>query len=181
MKRVIIRTLNCICITYMVISVILNMYYCISFKQNINEMKLSEKYATHQEEVYVPNDLTVGDLNNLSNYSGKLEIIYFNFKVVISSIVLGTIIALTTLLKEESKIKFILVFILGYMIINLFFSILTVYIFQNNGVEISFFERYIDAMKYSIIPYISIFIIILLIQKYFLKKKVNELNKIIKK
>lgn len=170
MKRVIIRSLIFICITYMVISIVLNIYYCINFKQNINEINLSDKYVMQQEEIYVPNDMTVGDLINLSNFSGKLEIIYFNFKVATVSIVLGTIIALLTLLKEESKIKIILIFILGYMIINLFFSLFTVYIFRNNGIEISLFERYIDTIKYSIIPYISIFIIILLIQKYFLKK-----------
>ena len=169
-KTVIIRSLICICITYMIISMILNIYYCISLKQNINEMNLSENCEIHQEEIYSPNNMTVGDLISLSNFSGKLEITYINLKVGISAIILGTIIALSILIKEKPKIKFILIFIFGYMIINLLFSILGVYIFRNYGIEISLMERYIDNIKYSIIPCISIFIIILLIKKYFLKK-----------
>ena len=88
---------------------------------------------------------------------------------------------MTTLLKENSKIKFILIFILGYIIINSYFSFIAVYIFQSYGIEISFIEKYIDYMKYTIIPYTIIFLAILLIQRYFLKRRVNELNKIIEK
>ena len=88
---------------------------------------------------------------------------------------------MTTLLKENSKIKFILIFILGYIIINSYFSFIEVCIFQSYGIEISFIEKYIDYMKYTIVPYTIIFLAILLIQRYFLKKRVNELNKIIEK
>ena len=181
MRKVIVRCLFCICITYMVISSIFNTYYLINFNQNIAEFEVNQNNETHQVEVNIPKDTTVGNLIDLSNVSGKLEVIYSNFTIIGVSIILGMIIALTTLLKENSKIKFILIFILGYIIINSYFSFIEVCIFQSYGIEISFIEKYIDYMKYTIVPYTIIFLAILLIQRYFLKKRVNELNKIIEK
>ena len=175
MRKVIVRCLFCICITYMVISSISNIYYLINFNQNIAELEVNKNNETHQVEVNIPKDTTV------SNFSGNLEVIYSNFTIIGVSIILGMIIALTTLLKENSKIKFILIFILGYIIINSYFSFIEVCIFQSYGIEISFIEKYIDYMKYTIVPYTIIFLAILLIQRYFLKKRVNELNKIIEK
>lgn len=181
MKKIIIRSLICVCVTYMILSMILSIYYLINVNQNIKDIPLNKNSEIHQEEIYISNNMTVGNLIDLSNYSGKLDIIYSNLINIIISVVLGLIISLTTFLKEESKSKFILIFILGYIIINLFFSLFTVYIFLNNGIEISFSEKYIDSIKYTFIPYCIIFFIISLVQKFVFRKKVNELNKIIKR
>lgn len=181
MKKIIIRSLIFICISYILISIIVSTYSLINVNQNVEDITLSPDSEIHQEVVSVPTNMKVGDLITLSNNSGKLEIIYLNLKILISSVVIGILLSLTTFLKEESNVKFILIFILGYLIINLFFSLITVYIFQTNGVEISFFERYIDIMKYTFIPYSIIYLILFLLQKYYLKKKVCELNKYVKK
>ena len=75
MRKVIVRCLFCICITYMVISSISNIYYLINFNQNIAELEVNKNNEAHQVEVNIPKDTTVGNLIELSNFSGNLEVI----------------------------------------------------------------------------------------------------------
>lgn len=174
MKKVIIRSIVSICITYMLLSVILNVYYLIDFKQRTNEIQSSKGSEMHNEEASIPDGWTIGEMLRLNNFSGKVEVIYLNFNILICSFVLGEIIALASLAKEKSRIKFVLMFILGYIIVNLLLSILTVQIFKSNGIELSLVERYIDLIKYSIIPYSVIFLLIFSITKAFHEKDITR-------
>ena len=154
MKKVIIRSIVSICITYMLLSVILNVYYLIDFKQRINEIQSSKGSEMHNEEASIPDGWTIGEMLRLNNFSGKVEVIYLNFNILICSFVLGEI--------------------LGYIIVNLLLSILTVQIFKSNGIELSLVERYIDLIKYSIIPYSVIFLLIFSITKAFHEKDITR-------
>lgn len=132
----------------------------------------TEEY--HEETINLPNNLTLQKMFRTNYITGKYSIISdFNI-IFIISVILGIITGLTFFVKENTKIKYVLSFILFNSIYNILIASLII-IYQNSS--INFFDLYFSIFKQTFIINIIFYIIFIIIATIDKKIKVKNLNK----
>lgn len=176
MKNIIKRIIIYICIIYF----ILNFTYI-----GIQKIIYDEIIEADETKIFYHDDTIEKMMSQeqcLDAYS-HLEIINPSFKIGIFAIFIGTIIGLIKSLKENSKVKYILVFILGALVYNLGWTILQyllIYGGLTGNYRDEFFGIYKNPSMLIIISYIIIYLISIVAIIQINKNKVSQLNKAFK-
>ena len=181
MKNFIRRSIVLGCIIYLLLSFIINISFMINSNSQLKELEFRDQNELKEETVGIPKDTSVANLIQMNYYSGRLEIVYHHFEVMTIAIFLGIFISMVIILKENSKIKFVLFFIIGNIIFNLFCTSITLFVFQSNGIELDFIEKYINITEHTFIAYTIIYCIFLMIAFLDMKVKIKKINESIKK
>lgn len=176
MKKCIISIIS----IYLLLSIIINVYYYIETKKFNNQFNFNLNGENIEQQVIVPSNFSIEQLIQISNYSGKLELAMINIKLLFASIILGILIGLTLSIKEDLKYKYLFIYAILYIIINTVITVITVLIFQYNGVELSFIEQYTKTIKIYIIPYTIAYFIIFFVNFCNTKVKIKNINKELK-
>lgn len=140
------------------------------FKDNINNTHIQ------QSSEY---NLNTSDLIAVTNLSGKLEIASQNVFIILVSIIIGMIIGVVKTLKEFSKLKYLLYFIIGYVI---YISIFIIFIYFSEQIyHLDLLSSTLNiAFKFSLL-YILFFLIAVIANIIISKFQVNKLNKLLHK
>jgi len=85
--------------------------------------------------------------------------------------------------KLSEKIESIVekIYDIGNIIFNLFCTSITLFVFQSNGIELDFIEKYINITEHTFIAYTIIYCIFLMIAFLDMKVKIKKINESIKK
>ena len=186
MKKFIKNTIIITSIAFVFLSLITNSYYLMNSKQNIKNIGIPQSNETITVTTSIPKDTSVYKLIQLNNYAGRMEVVYNSFKVLFLSIIIGIILSLFTIQKENSKIKFVLIFILGNIIFNIIYTIIEYFIYEihNLGLEIFNLDIFLYYFENSIyktfLPYCIIYISLLILQRIYIKRKIDKINNLIK-
>lgn len=180
MKKFIKNTIITTSIIFLFLSLITNSYFLINSKQNIKNIGIPQSNETITVSTSIQKDTSVHNLIQLNNYAGRMEIVYNSFKVLFLSIIIGIIISLFTIQKENSKIKFVLIFILGNIIFNILYTITVYFIYKNNSIDLYTMGYILNHSIYeTFLPYCIIYISLVILQRIYLKHKIDKINNFI--
>lgn len=180
MKIILKRIFLSIIITFSIVSIINLSYNYYIINQNITT-NTSNSNKTHQETIYLQDDMSLQSLIKNTYYNGMSNVTNQFIDILIISIIVGIILGLIFSVKEFSKIKYILFYIVGNILINTFMGIIIKNIYFKSGVQLSFFEAFAQSFKNTIIIYSIAFITVVLINIFDNKMQINKLNKLYKK
>lgn len=174
LKKVLKNVSICILIVYFVIS----LGYAIIEKGVLEEeISILNSRKTSSDEMY---NVTY-DAKDIENLSAKVMIINNNLKIVVFSIIIGGMIGLVISVKENSKVKYILYFILGELIFNSIWTVIMVMIYCKNGIDIEYIYHRLSNIYYEMfikffLLYVLIYISIVAINIANNRRKVQQLN-----
>lgn len=182
MKKILKNIILSIFIIFTIMSITSIIYnYAIS-KDAVRNLLVDLSEGVHQENMYIPNGMTLQNFIKMNYYNGILDILDQISNIFILSIIIGIIVGLTISVKENSKIKYILYFIFGNILCNIIGGIIVQGIYMKySGIRFTFFESFYESFTGTILIYIILYIFIILIVRLDNKIKVNKLNKELKK
>jgi len=152
MKKILKNIIICICIVYF----ILNVGYSIMFKGYYNEVMIgyNENYVfanSNQEYKY---------MEFIKQYvGGQLNILNSNINIVIISIILGVMLGLLISQKENTIVKYLVYFILGYLLYCVLWTFMTILVNKSVSDVISnnFIEIYYNTLPKMLYSYIMFY------------------------
>jgi len=182
MKKILKNIILSIFIIFSIISITSLIYnYAIS-KDAIKNLLVDLSEGVQQENIYIPNGMTVQNYIKMNYYNGVLDMLDQISNIFILSIILGIIIGLIISVKENSKIKYILYFIFGNILCNIIGGIIVQGIYIKYArIRFTFFESYLESFKGTLLMYTILYILVILIGRLDNKLKVNKLNKELKR
>lgn len=177
LKRIVFSAL----IVFSIISIISLAYnYCV-VKEAMSQLNLNtQTEGIHQEIINLQNNMNINKLLKMNYYNGMFNILYQLLNILVISLFVGTIIGLILSTKESSIAKYILFFILGNSLCNIFIGIFIQGIYLENEVKLTFFEAYFKSFTSTIIIYSILFTIAIIIKLVNNKIKIDKLNKLCK-
>lgn len=107
-------------------------------------------------------------------YGNKLEI---QMGILGLSVIFGTMVGLMTTFENKSKIKFILNYFLGLLLVSLLPTLFYMYMYE----EVNLFSEFLYNIEYIWKWYTLIFIIIYVIRLYISNKDAKKLNETLRK
>lgn len=179
MKNTIKHIIVSILLVYFVISGISIGYYYTVARNQIEELQIlkAEGNGTHEEMINLANNLTIEKLFKLNYFSGKMSILTSMFKIMIFSLVIGILVGLSISVKENSKIKYILFFILGNIAYNGIMTFIIKVVYERNNLSLGIGEAYCESFKRTIAIYVLFYMIFFGLKLLDNRSKVNKLNK----
>lgn len=135
----------------------------------------------HQETISLQGNLTIQIVEKTHYYYGALHILHQFFRILILSVIVGTITGLVISIKDSNRIKYVLFYLLGNVIYNIFFAMCIQGIYSTYEVPITFGMAYIESFKSTWIIYTILFIGVFVIKYLYNKHKTNTLNKLCNK
>ncbi len=176
MKKYLKTAFFSIIIFYFIISVIFN--FCIYFITK-NQLKPYTEMLLSNGSIEIDHSFSTYDLMNISELSGNLKIVSQNIFILLVCILIGIIVGIIKVLKEFSKLKYLLYFILGYII---YIGILAVFIYFSNQIyNLDLFSMIGSIMLQFSLLYILFFFIVVAINMIIIKVQINKLNKSLNK
>lgn len=170
MKKSLIRTIIIISIIYTIISSFYTIFYKAITQENMEIIEVMERTAYNVT-------LETNTKKQIGIEQRKIiEMLDINISLIIISIILGIIINLIIEAKENIKIKYILYFIFGNIIYNIFWMGMVHFIIGYPMSTYNIINKYIDTMKSVFIPYVLLYIIFIVVNILINKSRVNELN-----
>lgn len=179
MKKVLKRSLISIVMVYVVISMVCNFYSLLQTKQWIANKKFSNQMQ--EVKISIPENMTMGDMIQIDKKISIYEENVMQIKLFVISSFMGILIGLVLSLKENAKIKLILIFIVGNVVLTNFLTTVVYFKYYNNGLTQSYFHIYMENTMKLFIPYTICCIMIYLVYLLDSKRLTENMNKNLKK
>lgn len=160
-----------IVIIYFIFSIGNLIFNYLTYKNILNSIDLSN---SNIEKIETESPLSFSELLKLSRLSGTADIIYQQMFLIFISIILGISIGIVYTLKEFSKIRYLLYFILGYIIYTL--ALFIIAYFSTKDLELNTLSIYSYIANHFLLIYILFFIILLIINFIIGKVQIKKLN-----
>lgn len=169
MKKSLKNILIIIAVSYL----LLNIIYTV-FSIGLTEEGIS--IISSQKEEVVLNNITFNNIEQ-SRYYGMLYVLEYNVMLLIISSIIGILIGTMYSLKEDSKVKYILLFVLGNFIYTFVWMIIENIFYKTYGLELDMnFLKYVQTLKNYFLSYVFFYFIIMIARIVTNKYKVKVLN-----
>ena len=174
MKKIISR----ICLISMIIYFIISSFYTIFYRELLKEDIAVMKQSIAQEESrLMEKDIR---MDYIMENQAREYVLNTNLLLIGVSIGIGSFIGLILSVKENSKIKYILYFILGYLFYSLVLIGIMGIVMGKDASKYFLINIYLQNILPIILSYSAIYAIILVANIWRNKSKVKELNETLK-
>lgn len=182
MKRTLKKIICSVFILFSIISIIALIYDYYIIKEAMSQQNLSSQTESmHQEIINLQDGMSINTFSKIIYYNGMSTVLYQMLSILVVSILAGIILGLILSIKESSITKYILFFILGNSLYNIFMGVLIQGIYLKAGINISFFEAFFMSFTSTIFIYSILFFFVVIINLISNKVKINTLNKLCNK
>lgn len=178
MKKTLKNCLYSITIIFFILIIGTAVYEYNIYKNEIQKLDLPivKKDSTfHNETIRFQDGMSLLKKDKLTYFNGRIGLIWRIAEITIISLVLGTTLGLVISVKEYSKSKYFLYFILGNIFYNFLTTIIIQIIYPNN--TISLLAIFIRSECKTFILYSFVYLLFIGIKYIDNKKKVQTLNK----
>ena len=160
-----------IAVIFLIFSAITTIGIHIKYKKQLSEWQ--EKNNT---EIYNVENLSTTEALEVQKINDLYEIVKLNAIIIIVATIIGALIVSGKLIKENSLMKLIFIFLSLNIIADVIATFMKVLIFRIDGAKINILNEFINTSLHIFIPYTIIFVIFYLIHILDNKLKVKKLN-----
>lgn len=160
-----------IAVIFLIFSAITTIGIHIKYKKQLSEWQ--EKNNT---EIYNVENLSTTEALEIQKINDLYEIVKLNAIIIIVATIIGALIVSGKLIKENSLMKLIFIFLSLNIIADVIATFMKVLIFRIDGAKINILNEFINTSLHIFIPYTIIFVIFYLIHILDNKLKVKKLN-----
>lgn len=160
-----------IAVIFLIFSAITTIGIHIKYKKQLSEWQ--EKNNT---EIYNVENLSTTEALEIQKINDLYEIVKLNAIIIIVATIIGALIVSGKLIKENSLMKLIFIFLSLNIIADVIATFMKVLIFRIDGAKTNILNEFINTSLHIFIPYTIIFVIFYLIHILDNKLKVKKLN-----
>ncbi len=174
MKKTLKNIVACIAIIYLILSIVYTIFSMGLTQENIEISKQERETFFNEQKI------SINQLNQNYRY-GMQHVCSYHIWFMILSSVIGTSIGCLISLKENSKVKYVLFFILGNVMYTFIWIFIESMLFKAYGAmtQIYFFS-YIEAVKRYFLSYVFVYALLVTATIIVNKYKVKVLNETLK-